>query len=112
MSAVSQGVAVKNVPFRIGDEAPELPPAPVDVLAKLRTELKDSRNWAARLPPRGESFVTVREITPPAGDLLLVYHRVSIQFDREHGKIRWDGHAPLDAELKLVEPGAALFLVR
>jgi hypothetical protein len=47
------------------------------------------------------------------GDWLLVYRQRGIQFDRALGKLRWDGGRQIvDAQLKLVEPGAALFLVQ
>jgi hypothetical protein len=41
----------------------------------------------------------------------MVYQRRGIQFDRTLGKLRWDGQA-LNAEPRLVEPGAALFIIR
>jgi len=47
-----------------------------------------------------------------AGDWFLVFQRHGIQFDRARGKLRWDGNQVVNAELKLVEPGAALFVVR
>jgi hypothetical protein len=46
------------------------------------------------------------------GDWLLVYRQRGIQFDRAQGKVRWDGGQIVDADLKLVEPGAALFEIR
>jgi hypothetical protein len=47
-----------------------------------------------------------------AGDWLLVYRQRGIQFDRSQGKVRWGGNQIVGAELKLVGPGAALFLIR
>jgi hypothetical protein len=47
-----------------------------------------------------------------AGDWILVFQRRGIQFDRAQGKLRWDGNPPVNAELKLVAPGAALFVLR
>lgn len=47
-----------------------------------------------------------------AGDWILVFRRHGIQFDRAQSRLRWDGNPPLNAELKLVAPGAALFVVR
>jgi hypothetical protein len=46
-----------------------------------------------------------------AGDWLLVYQRRGMQFDKAQGRIRWDDGQTLAAEAKLVEPGAALFLI-
>jgi hypothetical protein len=46
------------------------------------------------------------------GDWLLVYQRHGIQYDASQGKLRWDGVHTVSAEPKLVEPGAALFLIR
>ena len=46
-----------------------------------------------------------------AGDWLLVYQRRGMQFDRAQGRIRWDDGQTLAAEAKLVEPGAALFVI-
>jgi hypothetical protein len=57
-----------------------------------------------------------RELPPAsdlhAGDWLLVYRQHGIQFDRGQGRLRWDGNQIAAAELKLVEPGGALFLIR
>ena len=47
-----------------------------------------------------------------AGDWLLVYQRRGMQFDKAQGRVRWDDGQTVAAELKLVEPGAALFLIR
>jgi hypothetical protein len=46
------------------------------------------------------------------GDWLLVYQRRGMQFDKAQGRIRWDDGQTVAAEAKLVEPGAALFLIR
>jgi hypothetical protein len=40
-----------------------------------------------------------------------VFRRHAIQFDRAQGKLRWDGNQTVNAELKLLEPGAALFVI-
>jgi hypothetical protein len=47
-----------------------------------------------------------------AGDWLLVYRQRGIQFDRSQGKVRWGDNQIVGAELKLVGPGGALFLIR
>jgi hypothetical protein len=54
---------------------------------------------------------------PPAsvmrpGDWLLVYQSRGIQYDAGQGKLRWDDTQTIPAEVKLTEPGAALFLIR
>jgi len=60
--------------------------------------------------PRSNRLPEARELR--RGDWLLVYRQRGIQFDRAQGKVRWDGGQIVDAELKLVEPGAALFEIR
>ena len=47
-----------------------------------------------------------------AGDWMLVYQRRGVQFDPSAGKLRWDGGAPVSAQLKLRGEGAALFLIQ
>jgi hypothetical protein len=46
------------------------------------------------------------------GDWMLVYQRRGVQFDPAAGKLRWDGGAPVSAQLKLRGEGAALFLIQ
>ena len=46
------------------------------------------------------------------GDWLFVYQRHGIQYNPEKKSLRWDSGAAVDADVKLVEPGAALFQVR
>jgi hypothetical protein len=58
-----------------------------------------------------------RDLMPNAdwlrpGDWLLVYQRHGVQFNAAEGRLRWDGNQTVAAEVKLVEPGAALFLIR
>ena len=47
-----------------------------------------------------------------AGDWMLVYQRRGVQFDPANGRLRWDGGAPVSAQLKLRGEGAALFLIQ
>lgn len=49
--------------------------------------------------------------TMRAGDWIVVVHRRGIQFDPAQQKLRWDGTQVVSAEMKLVEPGFALFKV-
>jgi hypothetical protein len=46
------------------------------------------------------------------GDWLLVYQRRGIQYDASRQLLRWETGRTTSAELKLVEPGAALFRIR
>jgi hypothetical protein len=71
---------------------------------------------AYHLYPHSVYFNPRDNALPPAaafhpGDWLLVFRRHAIQFDRAQGKLRWDGNQTVNAELKLLEPGAALFVI-
>jgi hypothetical protein len=46
------------------------------------------------------------------GDWLLVYQRRGIQYDANRQMLRWETGRTTSAEVKLVEPGAALFRIR
>ena len=59
--------------------------------------------WANSMPPRS----AVR-----SGDYLVVYQRRGVQYDPSQQRLRWDDSAPIDAELLLVDAGAALFRMR
>jgi hypothetical protein len=65
---------------------------------------------SAYFSPRSNELPAPSAMRP--GDWILVFRRRGIQFDRAQSKLRWDGNAPVNAEVKLVEPGAALFVVR
>lgn len=60
--------------------------------------------------PRANTL-PVSELMKP-GDWMLVYQRRGVQFDPAAGKLRWDGGAPVSAELKVRGDGAALFLLQ
>ncbi len=70
---------------------------------------------AWHLYPHNVEFTPFQNvIAPPAwmkpGDWLVVYHRHNIQYDAARKLLRWDGNAPVHADLKLLEAnGAALF---
>jgi hypothetical protein len=71
---------------------------------------------AYHLYPHSVYFNPRDNALPPAsafhpGDWLLVFQRHGIQFDKSQGKLRWDGNQTVNAELKLLEPGAALFVI-
>ena len=93
-----------------------LPSTPVRVLVAANADYFRERAAYHLYPHSAYASVRSNELPDPAllhaGDWVLVYQRPGVQFDRERGKLRWDGHAPLDAKLELAEPGAALFLIR
>jgi hypothetical protein len=60
--------------------------------------------------PRANTLPTSELLKP--GDWMLVYQRRGVQFDPAAGKLRWDGGAPVSAQLKLRGEGAALFLIQ
>ena len=54
---------------------------------------------------------------PPAdrlhpGDFIVVYQRRGVQYDSSQQRLRWDGNVTVPAELKLLDGGGALFVVR
>lgn len=55
-------------------------------------------------------------IPPPGvvrkGDYLVAYQCRGVQYDAAEHRLRWDGHAPVDAELLIGDAGAALFEIR
>jgi hypothetical protein len=59
--------------------------------------------WANSMPPPSA-------LRP--GDYIVVYQRRGVQFDPSQQRLRWDGSAPVDAELLLVDTDAALFRMR
>jgi hypothetical protein len=46
------------------------------------------------------------------GDYVVVYQRHGMQFNPAESKLRWNGGTPVNADALLVEPGAALFLIK
>jgi hypothetical protein len=93
-----------------------MPPAPARVF--VVADLAYFRNRAAyHLYPNNVFAEPASNAMPPAarlrpGDWLLLYQHRGVQFDRTLGKLRWDSNQEVAAELKLVEPGSALFLIR
>jgi len=59
--------------------------------------------WANSMPPPSA-------VRP--GDYLVVFQRRGVQYDASRQRLRWDGSAPIDAELLLADTGAALFQIR
>ena len=93
-----------------------MPSTPVRVFIAADADYFRGRA-AYHLYPHSVYFNPRDSALPPAsafhpGDWLLVFQRHAIQFDRTQGKIRWEGNQTVNAELKLLEPGAALFVIR
>jgi hypothetical protein len=90
------------------------PPARVFIGADV-LYLRD--RGAYHLYPYNVYFDPWRNTMPPAaalrpGDYLVVYQRKGVQYDAAEKHLRWDGLAPVSAELVLVDAGAALFRIR
>jgi hypothetical protein len=47
-----------------------------------------------------------------SGDWILVYRSHGVQYDASDRMLRWEGGQAVSADLKVAEPGAALFLIR
>ena len=60
--------------------------------------------------PRQNTLPPTASVKP--GDWMLVYQRRNVQFNPSTGELRWDGGAPVSAQLKLRGEGAALFLIQ
>ena len=91
----------------------KLPAAPARVFMVAESHYFRGRG-AYHLYPHNVYFDPFMNTIPPpermhAGDYVVVYQRRGVQFDRGEGRLRWDGNAPVKAELLLTEPGAALF---
>ncbi|HEX2209983.1 MAG TPA: DUF6603 domain-containing protein, partial [Longimicrobium sp.] len=84
---------------KIGRALPPVPPPSVNVAELLAAALGDARNWAAQLPPAGESLVTLRRLQP-RDDELLVHPLGEIGFDQRvvplGRPITRYGNAPVD----------------
>ena len=67
--------------------------------------------------PHNVWYEPYRNAVPPAGklragDWLVVYQRRGVQYDAARHSLRWDDGATVAADLKLLDHGAALFLVQ
>jgi hypothetical protein len=72
---------------------------------------------AYHLYPHNVWFEPYRNTVPPAdrlraGDWLVVYQRRGVQYDAGRHSLRWDGDVTVPVELKLLDHGGALFVVR
>jgi len=68
------------------------------------------------LYPHNVLFDPFANALPPAaslraGDYVVVYHRRGVQYNREARRLRFEGGDSVEAELIMVEPGAAVFRV-
>ena len=60
--------------------------------------------------PRSNELQWADQLRP--GDWLLVYQQRGIQYDASRQMLRWETGRTTSAEVKLIEPGAALFRIR
>jgi hypothetical protein len=72
---------------------------------------------AYHLYPYNVYFDPWRNTMPPSsalrsGDYLIAYQRKGVQYDPGQQRLRWDGGAPVAAELLFADAGAALFRIR
>jgi len=72
---------------------------------------------AYHLYPHNVWFDPYRNAVPPAnrlhaGDWLVVYQRRGVQYDAGRRSLRWEGDVTVPVELKLLDHGGALFVVR
>jgi hypothetical protein len=94
----------------------KLPPAPARVFVVGDTHYFRDRA-AYHLYPHNVLFDPYANTMPDSarmrsGDFLVVYQRRGVQYDPGAERLRWDGGAPVSAELVLAETGAALFRLR
>lgn len=93
-----------------------LPPPPARVFMIAETNFFRDRG-AYHLYPYNVYFDPWQNIIPPpsamrSGDYLVVFQRQGVQYDAAQQHLRWDGAAPVSAELLLIDAGAALFRIR
>ena len=93
-----------------------LPAAPTRVFV-----LADAHYYRGRaafhLYPHNVWFDPYYNTVPPVdrlrtGDFIVVYQRKGVQYDAGAQRLRWDGGAVVPVELKLLDGGGALFVVR
>ena len=93
----------------------KLPPPPARVFVVADEHYFRDRS-AYHLYPYNVFFDPWQNTMPPAsavhsGDFLVVYQRRGVQYDAAQRRLRWDGSAPVAAELVLAEAGAAMFRI-
>ena len=94
----------------------KLPPPPARVLMAADLPYFRARG-AYHLYPYNVYYDPLSAALPPpgivrAGDYLVVFQRRGVQYDASVQRVRWDGQAPVSAELLLLDSGSALFKIR
>jgi hypothetical protein len=94
----------------------QLPPPPARIFVVADEHYFRDRS-AYHLYPYNVFFDPWQNTMPPAsavrpGDFMVVYQRRGVQYDAAQQRLRWDGGAPLGAELLLADAGAAVFRIR
>lgn len=94
----------------------KLPAPPVRVFMAADAHYFRDRG-AYHLYPYNVYFDPWRNTMPPPsamrpGDYVVVYQRKGVQYDAAQQLLRWDGQAPVAAELVLLDAGGALFRIR
>lgn len=94
----------------------ELPQQPARVFVVADADFFRGRA-AYHLYPHNVWYEPYRNALPPAdrlhaGDWLVVYQRRGVAYDAAKKSLRWDGDVTVPAELKLLDHGGALFVVR
>jgi hypothetical protein len=94
----------------------QLPPPPARVFVVADEHYFRDRS-AYYLYPYNVFFDPWRNTMPPSsavrpGDFMVVYQRRGVQYDAGQQRLRWEGGAPVAAELLLADAGAAVFRIR
>jgi hypothetical protein len=94
----------------------KLPPAPARVFVVADEHYFRDRA-AYHLYPHNVLFDPYANTMPDRarvrpGDFIVAYRRRGVQYDPGAERLRWDGGAPLSADLLLSEAGSALFRIR
>jgi hypothetical protein len=93
----------------------KLPPPPARVFVVADEHYFRDRS-AYLLYPYNVFFDPWQNTMPPpsavrTGDYMVVYQRRGVQYDAAQQRLRWDGGAPVAAELMLTDAGAAMFRI-
>lgn len=94
----------------------KLPPPPARILMAADAHYFRDRG-AYHLYPYNVYFDPTQNVMLPtawmkSGDFVVVYQRKGVQYDPSKQLLRWDGGAPIPADLLLTDNGAALFRIR
>ena len=94
----------------------KLPPPPVRVFMVADEHYYRDRG-AYHLYPYNVFFSPWDNSMPPpsavrSGDYFVVYQRRGVQYDPASQRLRWDGNAPIPAELVFSDGGAAMFRIQ